>query len=323
MEGNNLLVFSIVFLVMAAGLVYLKLQLKRQKDYNIKFRHRYFKMLEATNAYLFEYDVASDEVRLSQACAELLHLPAVLPNYLDGTGQDALKKQPGFHYLEQAMELQTAAREVRIERQDKSLGVFRIYSETFYENGDKPAYIMGFFSDITSEFQRQERLATRAQIDGLTKVYNAGTCRRQLPDYVAAYDGTCQAAFLILDLDYFKDVNDQLGHQTGDKVLQVMARTVKAALRQSDFVGRLGGDEFCIYLNQVPSTAFVAGLCQRLNNVVTEAMAQEIRDRKITISIGAGMVQAGDDFDSVYKRADQALYASKAAGRNTFTVLEK
>ena len=313
------------YLIIIGGLVlllaYSVLLYHRSEFYNRQFRARYFKLIETANTYLFEYDVKEDELRLSLPCARLLHLPQVIPQYLKGHFQASdPEAAKGLEYIDTAMKLQSGSRQLRIERQDKSLGVFKVYSETFNESGSKPVYIMGLFADVTTEFLQQEKWATLAQIDGLTKVYNAGTCRQQLSDVISSFEGTASAAFIILDVDHFKMVNDKLGHQTGDRVLQVLARTLKSTLRQTDFIGRLGGDEFCIYLGRVPSREFVAGLCARLNGAVTRAMAEEKIGMDITVSIGAGLHKAGENFKQVYERADQALYEAKEAGRNTFAV---
>ena len=313
------MLYAVVLLLAALG--YTLWQLRKEKKYSLQFRNRYFKLVEASRAYLFEYDVQADVLKLSQACAELLHLPVQISAYQQESKKiSEPQAQLGIGYLEKAMQAQGQMHELRIERRDKSLGVFHVFGETFYDD-DKPVYVMGLFTDVTAEFRQQERLATRAQMDSLTKVFNAGTCRKQIAELVAGHEGQGQAAFIILDVDHFKEVNDELGHQAGDKVLQIVARTLKVTLRQTDFIGRLGGDEFCIYLGQVPSAEFVGGLCSRLNKAAAQALQQQFTGKKITLSIGAAMVKTGDTFEVVYQRADQALYSSKRLGRDTYSVL--
>lgn len=310
-----------VIVLLLAALGYMVWQLRKEKNSSLQFRNRYFKLVEASHTYLFEYDVQADVLKLSQACAELLHLPVQIQAY-----QQEIKNvsdplaQRGIGYLEKAMHVQGQMHELRIERQDKSLGVFHVFGETFYDADDKPVYVMGLFTDVTAEFRQQERLTTRAQMDSLTKVFNAGACRKQVAEFVEGHEGQTQAAFIILDVDHFKEVNDELGHQAGDKVLQIVARTLKVTLRQTDFIGRLGGDEFCIYLGQVPSAEFVSGLCSRLNKAAAQVLQEQFTGKKITLSIGAAMVKAGDTFEVVYQRADEALYSSKRLGRDTYSV---
>jgi len=323
MSGDNQMLYLLIIAVLVLLLAYSWRRGSQAGFYNRQLRARYFKLIETANTYLFEYDVKKDKLSLSMPCARLLHLPQTIEHYLEGgfraSGPEAAQ---GLAYIETAMKLQAGSQELRMERPDKSLGVFKVYSETFNESGSKPVYVMGLFVDVTTEFRQQEKWATRAQIDGLTKVYNAGTCRQQLAEVIANFDGPV-AAFIMMDVDHFKSVNDELGHQTGDKVLQVLARTLKSALRQTDFVGRLGGDEFCVYLGRVPSKEFVAGLCARLNQAVTRAMAAENIGMPITVSIGACLHKKGETFKQVYERADQALYEAKEAGRNTFAVREE
>mgnify|MGYP003595410487 CR=1 FL=1 len=181
---------------------------------------------------------------------------------------------------------------------------------------------MGLFADITEGIQRQEKLETKAQMDSLTRIYNSGASRRLISDRLTAKQAEEQDAFLVLDIDHFKQVNDTLGHQLGDKTLKILARTLKATVRSSDLVGRLGGDEFCVYLYHVPSYEFVSQLCQRINRAITEASCVNELGCAITVSIGGTMVHADDDMDAIYARADKGLYDAKHKGRNTFSIFE-
>jgi diguanylate cyclase (GGDEF)-like protein len=166
--------------------------------------------------------------------------------------------------------------------------------------------------------ETQLRLKAEAVLDPLTGQLN----RRGLNETVAACLAYLQrnrqpAALLMIDLDHFKRVNDQLGHDGGDVVLVEAARAIKAMLRQSDILARFGGEEFLIFL---PSAD------QQIATITAQRLLQGIRelswpatlpaDFKLTISIGVSVFAQDYDFSRQLRLADQALYRAKQNGRN-------
>lgn len=121
-------------------------------------------------------------------------------------------------------------------------------------------------------------------------------------------------SLLTLDLDNFKQVNDQQGHQQGDQVLIKLASILGTSLRACDFAFRFGGDEFCCILPET-NLATSQGIAERIRHTV--ANDTSLRECQVTCSIGTACYQNGDDQQSLFQRADNALYAAKAAGRNT------
>ncbi len=119
-------------------------------------------------------------------------------------------------------------------------------------------------------------------------------------------------SLLMLDVDHFKRVNDSLGHDGGDRVLQAIARHMKACARTVDVVARVGGEEFAVIL---PSTgeAGAREVGERMRKAVEDGPWPEM---PVTISVGVATLADGEDADRVYARADAALYAAKQAGRN-------
>lgn len=175
--------------------------------------------------------------------------------------------------------------------------------------------------------QTQERLESMATNDGLTGVLN----RRGLQESAAKMRSICQRihlpmSLLIVDLDFFKKVNDVYGHLVGDVVLKACAKNIKSALRGGDLVGRYGGEEFLILL---PNTSEIeaAALAERVRRLVEETPV-DISDVesisrstltaiKCTVSIGvAGSETGGYDVEGLIASADNALYTAKGNGRN-------
>jgi diguanylate cyclase (GGDEF)-like protein len=123
-------------------------------------------------------------------------------------------------------------------------------------------------------------------------------------------------ALLVLDLDHFKQINDQYGHQAGDCVLRSAARRMAGSVRTSDQVFRIGGEEFAVVLNNTTEAGAVA-VAERIRLAVAGAMTNCADHMlQITVSIGAAMLKQEDDLASLFGRADAALYRSKSEGRN-------
>ena len=295
--------------------------LYRARLHSQSLQEKFFKLAASANLYIFEYDIRKDELQLSAPCAELFGLPLCVSNYMEQAKQNSDRHQArAAAYFDAAMARNPGHAKLRIPLPDNSIGVFQVSNEFIYDQRGQLESIIGLFADVTSEFQHQEKLTVKAQVDALTKVYNSGTVRRMMADAITTVPaGT--AALLILDIDHFKGVNDSLGHQSGDRVLQLVARSIKRVLRCSDIVGRLGGDEFCVYLADISSYEFACEVCGRINHaVIEETMRAEI-PMKITVSIGGTVLRDVDDFEAAYARADLSLYEAKKLGRNTFVVV--
>jgi diguanylate cyclase (GGDEF)-like protein/PAS domain S-box-containing protein len=129
----------------------------------------------------------------------------------------------------------------------------------------------------------------------------------------------CLIALLYLDLDYFKKINDTLGHEKGDLLLLEVARRLRKIVRNTDTLARLGGDEFVILLSQVTSTENVAIIVRKIINAFSKPCLLDGLEYNTSVSIGISMYpRDGVDARSLLKNADMAMYLSKAKGRNNF-----
>lgn len=121
-------------------------------------------------------------------------------------------------------------------------------------------------------------------------------------------------SILMYDIDRFKKINDLYGHQVGDDVLVQMSALIKSQLRESDFIFRIGGEEFVILL---PETFLQSAnvIAKKIKDSVEQEL-KTIQNKVITISIGVTQVEEHDSADSIFKRVDEYLYAAKNSGRN-------
>jgi diguanylate cyclase len=193
-----------------------------------------------------------------------------------------------------------------------------INSYTFMLGAVSQFFISSLFVLMLS-YKLNRNLESIATIDSLTGVLN----RRGLEDASIKMQDICKRinlsmAVLLIDIDYFKKVNDTYGHLVGDDVLRHIAKTIGGVLRSSDVLGRYGGEEFCAFLpNTTESDAL--GLAERIRAAI-ETAAIKLGDNvnlKTTVSIGvADSVRAGYDFKGLLATADSAMYGAKNGGRN-------
>ncbi len=166
--------------------------------------------------------------------------------------------------------------------------------------------------------QANERLERLNRIDHLTQLYNRGTLEECLEREFQRSRRTFQSCSLLMfDIDYFKKINDNYGHQAGDAVLQATAATLKEALRTTDIAARYGGEEFCVIL--IDTNAKEAQLvAERLRrNMAERHVLYEGQEIRWTISSGiAELTELMDDHGQWLECADRALYEAKRGGRN-------
>ncbi len=161
------------------------------------------------------------------------------------------------------------------------------------------------------------RIEELAELDELTGSYNRRCIMRMLDDEIArAHRINAPCSIALIDLDWFKRVNDSYGHPTGDEVLRTFAITVFANIRSIDRFGRYGGEEFLLVLPDTSNDA-AARILDRLRAIIADLDWSAFSPgMKVTISAGVATLAADESADTFLARADSALYAAKARGRN-------
>ncbi len=174
----------------------------------------------------------------------------------------------------------------------------------------------------TQLLANQQRLDKLANHDHLTGLPNRLFLQAHLPEALArCHESSQMLAVLFLDLDRFKHINDSRGHEVGDKLLQEIAKRVRAAVRPSDVVVRMGGDEFVVVLHRVSAPDEVAVAATRINEVLSAPVMIDGRALVATVSIGVSMFpRDGSTMVELLKHSDTAMYQAKDMGRNNFQV---
>lgn len=175
--------------------------------------------------------------------------------------------------------------------------------------------IINIISKIRNNEKKKE-LEDKADTDLLTGLTNKLATERKIKDFMTQNPNS-QSMLFICDVDNFKKINDTMGHAFGDEVLRSLGQQIGAIFRATDIIGRIGGDEFMIFLKGVSDPDSVRKEAKKVEDFFHNFQAGEYVKYAATASIGVAIFpQEGDDFETLYKAADQGLYKAKKRGKN-------
>ncbi|MDR3371259.1 MAG: EAL domain-containing protein [Rhodoferax sp.] len=200
------------------------------------------------------------------------------------------------------------------------LRYFEYISTPVLDDRGQLAGVAGVARDITQLHVDQERIRYLAEHDILTDLPNRALLGDRMAMALADAMGTqAPLAVLFLDLDHFKFVNDTLGHEVGDQLLQQVSQRMRAHLDDRDTISRQGGDEFAVLMQGFKHLARVANVAQRMIDVIKTPFVVDGHELMVGVSIGiSAYPQDGPDISTLLKNADTAMYQAKAAGGNAY-----
>lgn len=201
----------------------------------------------------------------------------------------------------------------------------QIRSSAIRDDGGNIVGAVETFSKGTSPENTERRIRKLQQtvlLDPLTAIGNRRHLESRLKMRMVDFnENHIPFGLLFCDIDYFKNLNDTFGHALGDKVLRMVANTLRANIRESDTMGRWGGEEFMVILQNIDESSLLAIGEKMLNLVMRSHLT--LPDKRLlstTISIGGTLAKKHDTLDSLVDRVDRLMYRSKAAGRNRITI---
>lgn len=286
---------------------------------------RFRNLVEAMRDCIWECD---DEFRFRYLSPRVPHHLGYEPDEILGRGLWDFMPQGEFEAFlaENAQTLRqrqpAVGQEYTFIRKDGMCIPAEITVTPFFDAKGRLQGYRGVLRDITQRKRLEAELITLATTDSLTGITN----RRHFLEMAQAELMRSRRygipmALIMLDIDHFKHINDTCGHQAGDEALRRMAQTCRANLRASDIFGRIGGEEFAAVLVQADIQAARHSAERLLKALADLTVATSSGPVRFTVSIGLALFDpAGDTLEDLMKRADEALYAAKRAGRNRVSV---
>ncbi|MEG0493322.1 MAG: EAL domain-containing protein [Clostridia bacterium] len=181
--------------------------------------------------------------------------------------------------------------------------------------------VMGFNRHFKEMIREYSNMSEKVKTDQMTKLLNRTSAEEMITQQLNAHTGL--HAMMMLDIDNFKGINDSRGHIMGDIVIQAVAKNLREFFRQNDVVARMGGDEFAVFIDDIPQRKLAeekaSELCKKLSHIT-------INNENVMISCSIGLVisdQESDTFETLYRDADKALYNAKCNGKCSVSVFGK
>ncbi len=269
------------------------------------------------------YDVAQQSLTVPQEYADAYGIPRVIENYPESMlsrrhtlSREAVEKIRTFYDAIRAGAPEGGC-ELQLETPDAIPRWKRWEFATVYDREGEPRRAVIFVEDITEAKNAQLEIKIRAERDGMTGLLNRATTQERIMQMIATEK---PGILLHIDLDDLKTINDIYGHGEGDFALQAIADNLRKHFRESDIIGRIGGDEFLVYL---PGAAgdpnAIAGTVYTLLRNLNAISVGSHESHPIHCSIGGAILsQTANTFQQLYKQADVALYHVKRNGKHNF-----
>ena len=277
-------------------------------------RRRYFLLEQFSGLALFDYDCRRDIMRTTPNVRSFMRIHALeQQGFLKGLDSKHLyagDMDEFYQMLSGALPSEGQVR-VRLLRPDQEIYFWALVEYRYQYEGGRLASIIGKISDIDDKEQKEKSLVRLAQTDGLTGLYNKRSTEEKIIQQLAASD---RGALVMFDIDDFKDINDDLGHDVGDRALRAVGEGLSRQFRRDDVVGRIGGDEFIAFLTGVNDRQLVSRKVGQMVEDVRRSV--DLSGKVFSVSVGVAFYpRDGSSYPTLFKSADTAMYEAKRGGK--------
>lgn len=201
---------------------------------------------------------------------------------------------------------------------------YRLEYKSIEDENNKVFRFIGRAYDIQEEVESSEALKKRAQTDDLSGLLNRATAREIIDTRMKSANDDKKFAFLLIDIDKFKSINDEFGHPKGDDVIREIANEIKMQFREEDVVARIGGDEFAVLFSTKKTDLFATRKAASLIKKVETLPVNLKFNFPISISVGIAIAPTnGACFDELFEKADRAMYKAKDKGGGCYHIIEQ
>jgi len=278
------------------------------------------------------FENAEEGVMITDAEANILSVNQAFINVTQYSREEVIGKKPsilhsGNHdkgFYERMWNViaheQRWQGEVWNRRKDDELYPEWLSITAVFDDNQKVSHYIGIFSDVSTESEGNERLYHLAHYDSLCDLPNRMLFYDRLRQAISRSKRSNQRiAVMFMDLDGFKQVNDEYGHSIGDELLQQVSKRIVSMLRETDTIARIGGDEFTLIINDIDNIDSINTIAEKVLSTVKEPYALHEHAFDISASIGISLLpDNSDDMNTLVKQADIAMYKAKKEGKNQF-----
>lgn len=305
-ENYSEYIFLVVFAVLFS-FIYLTLKFFKAKNELYLENQRYSLLSEFSGELIFEYDLHNKTIEYIGK--EKLHFDA------------SFDPEEIRHKIIESITSELVNKEhiISIENHQGKLEYILIKQFVLMDRIDKVKAVFGSIRNVSEEIKQLEILEYQSKMDGLTNLYNYRYTKEKIEKRLASKKFEETDAFILIDLDDFKAINDLHGHLVGDEVLHNVALALDTVYSQAHVIGRYGGDEFCVYMKNVTSFNDVKDLSYKL----IKALSHLVANIELTSSIGISMINKQRNFATVFSEADRAMYYGKNRGKKRVVVYQE
>lgn len=297
-----------------------------QKEHDLRedftsLNNHFQAMQEITNDILFRIDVKNGTMHQTGDTITARALGEIVPDYVNTLINNGIIHTEDIeHYIQFNKDILVGKQEeceIRVTTSPHEFEWFNIVVKPVYnENGE----IYELFGKMTN-IQEMKNLEVKASHDLMTNVLNKVSFEEEVAKILRTSLPGQKHALIFVDLDDFKGINDTLGHVFGDSLLTSVGKRLKRVVREDDLVGRVGGDEFVVFLNSVDSEKLAVLRTDLLLDSLHRVFSFNGQEKVIEASLGIALYpQHGKSYTELIEKADIALYSSKDSGKNIATI---
>lgn len=316
-------------MIVALVIIFITFRMKmrnQEKMINqVKLQEKRYKILaEISNDILFDYDIFSDEMSYSEKYTENFGRKNKIERFAE------LKEELQYVYKEDVGrfehfckllggEKQKFDEEYRMKRSSGDFVWCYVCGQTLYDDNNNPVGVVGKLTNVDMQKREMEKLQFKAEIDAMTNVYNKVATRERINAFINNSRKQDKHALLIVDMDNFKKINDTFGHLKGDEVLKDGVGHLKSMFRGDDIIGRIGGDEFVVFMSNVTSREDIVNKAKSIGRAFRRTYSDDANEVIVSASIGISIYPMdGGDYEELLDKSDKALYEVKKNGKNGF-----
>lgn len=290
-----------------------------------KDRARYLKLLSINNDFCFEYYFKEDLIYFSDNALKILNCKSEIKDFskfINGTDKITAQnvEQCGIFNKENFALQKSNTSKLQLLCRDGTYHWFKIDLTLINDADGEKNSIIGRATDITNEKVETDRIIETSRTDLMTGLYNKVTVENEIIYYLNHGERKIKNAFIIIDIDDFKIINDTFGHAVGDEAIKEISDLLKDSFRSSDVLGRIGGDEFLIFMRKISDRDMLE---EKIQTFLHDVFSISV-DEKCKITCSAGIVFLNNSSDVSYRKlfdlADKNLYNSKLCGKNCYTI---